>query len=125
MSMSSSFGLRHSFVIQRQSGSDHSCFLIFTPLTSDNGFVGQALPLAIPWIGRRRACPTVLLTDNRQRAASRRQRLITRAPARTSYPSCVTVYVAHPRSLRSVFLLAPCFAGGRAQLGELLALYNR
>jgi hypothetical protein len=24
-------------------------------------FVGQALPLAIPWIGRRRACPTILL----------------------------------------------------------------
>src|SRR6267142_5323804 len=57
MSMSSSFGLRHSFVIQRQSGSDHSCFVIFTPLTSDNGFVGQALPLAIRWIGRRRRLP--------------------------------------------------------------------
>src|SRR6266403_2788560 len=64
MSMSYLFGLLHSFVIQRQSGSDHSCFVIFTPLTSDNGFVGQALPLAIRWIGRRRACPTVLLTDN-------------------------------------------------------------
>src|SRR5438105_1305201 len=25
---------------------------------SDNGFVGQAFPLAIPWIGRRRPCPT-------------------------------------------------------------------
>jgi hypothetical protein len=62
--MSYLFGLLHSFVIQRQSGSDHSCFVVFTPLTFDNGFVGQALPLAIRWIGRRRACPTVLLTDN-------------------------------------------------------------
>ena len=47
--MSYLFGLLHSFVIQRQSGSDHSGFVIFTPLTSDNGFVGQALPLAIRW----------------------------------------------------------------------------
>jgi hypothetical protein len=62
--MSYLFGLLHSFVIQRQSGSDHSCFVVFTPLTFDNGFVGQALPLAIRWIGRRRACPTVLLTNN-------------------------------------------------------------
>jgi hypothetical protein len=26
---------------------------------SDNGLLGQALPLAIPWIGRRRARPTL------------------------------------------------------------------
>jgi hypothetical protein len=63
------------------------------------------------------------------------QRLITRAPARASYPSCVTVYVAHPCSLRSVFQVllpvprsdspwrAPCsvFASGRTCRAELIA----
>ena len=35
MSSNSSFVLSHSFVIQRQSGSDHSCFVISSPLSSD------------------------------------------------------------------------------------------
>jgi hypothetical protein len=52
------------------------------------------------------------------------QRLITRAPARASYPSCVTVYVAHPCSLRSVFqvLLPVRRSDGLAVASSLLSL---
>src|SRR5438270_3102549 len=119
MSMSYLFGLLHSFVIQRQSGSDHSGFVIFTPLTSDNGFVGQALPLAIRWIGRRRACPTVLLTDNRSANGRirRGEYLTTEADlASRSLSGSVVATVSAARRAHPP---------RRASCGEPLALYNR
>ena len=45
MSSNSSFVLSHSFVIQRQSGSDHSCSVISGPLTSDQ--VWKLMGLAV------------------------------------------------------------------------------